>query len=65
MKQRTLWPRIDETTTFDSSDFRNTVPRFTGARGSRRCSGDEALVLVNRLKAVASKQDSPRRRCRR
>ena len=31
-----LTGKIDETTTFESGDFRNTVPRFTDRRRARR-----------------------------
>ena len=49
-----LTGKIDETTTFDSSDFRNTVPRFT----PENRKANQALVdLVTRI--AAKKQATP------
>jgi aryl-alcohol dehydrogenase-like predicted oxidoreductase len=49
-----LTGKIDETTTFDATDFRNTVPRF--AEENRRAN----LAFVEWLKAFAErKQDTP------
>jgi aryl-alcohol dehydrogenase-like predicted oxidoreductase len=45
-----LTGKIDETTTFDSSDFRNRVPRF--APEARRAN----QVLVDRLGAIADRK---------
>lgn len=45
-----LTGKIDETTTFDSSDFRNRVPRF--APDARRANH----VLVDRLGAIAGRK---------
>src|SRR3954471_8342993 len=42
--------KIDESTTFDSSDFRNSVPRFTPE--NRKANGE----LVELLRAVAEKK---------
>jgi aryl-alcohol dehydrogenase-like predicted oxidoreductase len=44
-----LTGKIDETTTFDKSDFRNTVPRFTAE--NRRAN----LALVDLLKQIADR----------
>jgi len=45
-----LTGKIDETTTFDSSDFRNIVPRF--AQEARK----ENLALVDLLRAIAERK---------
>jgi aryl-alcohol dehydrogenase-like predicted oxidoreductase len=45
-----LTGKINETTTFDSSDFRNIVPRFTPE--NRKAN----LVLVERLAAIAERK---------
>ena len=45
-----LTGKIDETTTFDSSDFRNIVPRFTP--GARKAN----LVLLDLLRKVAERK---------
>ena len=49
-----LTGKIDETTTFDSSDFRNTVPRF---RPENRKANQVIVDLVTRI--AASKQATP------
>ena len=47
-----LTGKMDENTTFDSSDFRNVVPRFTPeARKANQ-------ALVDRLRAIAEARDS-------
>jgi aryl-alcohol dehydrogenase-like predicted oxidoreductase len=47
-----LTGKIDESTTFDSSDFRNTVPRFTPeARAAN-------LALVDLLSKIAAKKQA-------
>jgi aryl-alcohol dehydrogenase-like predicted oxidoreductase len=51
-----LTGKIDESTTFDSSDFRNTVPRFTPE--NRKANQD----LVDLLARIAAKKRRPRRR---
>jgi aryl-alcohol dehydrogenase-like predicted oxidoreductase len=44
-----LTGRIDETTTFDSSDFRNTVPRFSAeARRANRALVDQVETIASR-----------------
>jgi aryl-alcohol dehydrogenase-like predicted oxidoreductase len=45
-----LTGKIDETTTFDSTDFRNTVPRFS----PENCAANQAVVDV--VRAMASKK---------
>jgi aryl-alcohol dehydrogenase-like predicted oxidoreductase len=45
-----LTGKIDETTTFDSTDFRNTVPRFTPE--ARKAN----LALVDRLGSIAQRK---------
>ncbi len=45
-----LTGKIDETTTFDSSDFRNIVPRFTPE------ARKENLALVDLLRAIAERK---------
>ncbi len=47
-----LTGKIDDTTTFDPSDFRNVVPRFTAE--NRR----ENLAFVDRLKAFAERKQA-------
>jgi aryl-alcohol dehydrogenase-like predicted oxidoreductase len=47
-----LTGKIDETTTFDSADFRNTVPRFSAE--NRRAN----QALVNLVSAVAERKGS-------
>ncbi len=47
-----LTGRIDETTTFDSSDFRNTVPRFTAE--NRRAN----QALVELLRTIAGRRQA-------
>jgi aryl-alcohol dehydrogenase-like predicted oxidoreductase len=49
-----LTGKIDETTTFDSSDFRNTVPRFTA---ENRKANQAMVDLVGRI--AAKKQATP------
>ena len=49
-----LTGKIDETTTFDSSDFRNTVPRFTP---ENRKANQAVVDLVGRL--AAKKRATP------
>lgn len=47
-----LTGKIDESTTFDSTDFRNTVPRFaTGARKANR-------AVVELLEAIAERKNA-------
>ena len=47
-----LTGRIDETTTFDSGDFRNTVPRFS----AENRKANQALVAL--LQAVAERKQA-------
>jgi aryl-alcohol dehydrogenase-like predicted oxidoreductase len=48
-----LTGKIDETTTFDSSDFRNTVPRFTPeARKANQALVDLLQKIAQRKKAT-------------
>src|SRR6266478_5489682 len=48
-----LTGKIDETTTFDSSDFRNTVPRFTPAnRKANHALADLLQKIAQRKKAT-------------
>src|SRR5829696_6848862 len=49
-----LTGKIDENTTFDSSDFRNTVPRFTP---ENRKANQDLVDLVGRI--AAKKQTTP------
>jgi aryl-alcohol dehydrogenase-like predicted oxidoreductase len=49
-----LTGKIDETTTFDSSDFRNTVPRFTP---ENRKANQDLVDLLTRI--AAKKQATP------
>ena len=49
-----LTGKIDQTTTFDSSDFRNTVPRFSP---ENREANQELVELVGRI--AAKKQATP------
>ena len=49
-----LTGKIDETTTFESGDFRNTVPRFTdtGARKANRAFVDLLALIAERKNAT-------------
>jgi len=50
-----LTGKIDETTTFDSTDFRNTVPRFAPeARKANRALVDVLETIAQRKKATAA-----------
>src|SRR6267143_6934425 len=47
-----LTGKIDETTTFDSSDFRNTVPRFTPA------AREANQALIDLLRTIAERKNA-------
>jgi aryl-alcohol dehydrogenase-like predicted oxidoreductase len=50
-----LTGKIDETTTFDSTDFRNTVPRFApAARKANRALVDVLETIATRKKATSA-----------
>ncbi len=50
-----LTGKIDEDTTFDASDFRNVVPRFTpGARKANRALVDLLATIAGRKKATTA-----------
>ncbi len=53
-----LTGKIDDSTTFDSTDFRNVVPRFTAE--NRKAN----LAFVEWLRAFAARSSPPRRRSR-
>ena len=63
MQERTLSPlgkgfltgKVDETTTFDASDFRNTVPRFTPEnRKANQVVVELVGTIAARKRAIAS-----------
>jgi aryl-alcohol dehydrogenase-like predicted oxidoreductase len=55
-----LTGKIDETTAFDSSDFRNTVPRFTPENRKANQALVELLTRVTQRKKATFRSRAPR-----